>query len=227
MFFGCTGRGDDEKIQQIILKFIRDYAGAQHSLEWAKFIGSAAFDIVLTALLAVATGGAGAVASVGSKAGRLMKPLAKLGEKFSELAKKLSKKFKPKKRKKTKVGGGENKGEVNNKGGGKKKPDKGESGDGDDKSKAPDVDAPIDYDGHIFNGEVKPNGKVVGGHSTATGEVRVIPGTKSAPNAQGVYKAKIEVPDPNNPGNMCRKLIMVVIQQCFHIHGILIKSKMK
>jgi len=97
---------DDEKTQEIILKFIRDYAGAQHSLEWANFIGSAAFDIVLTALLAFATGGVGAAASVGSKAGRLMKPLAKLGEKFSELAKKLSKKFKPKKRKKTKVGGG-------------------------------------------------------------------------------------------------------------------------
>jgi len=96
---------DDEKTQEIILKFIRDYAGAQHSLEWANFIGSAAFDIVLTALLAFATGGVGAAASVGSKAGRLMKPLAKLGEKFSELATKLSKKFKPKKRKKTKVGG--------------------------------------------------------------------------------------------------------------------------
>jgi len=65
--------------------------------------------------------------------------------------------------------------------------------------------APIDYDGHIFSAEVKPNGNVVGGHSTATGEVKVIPGTASTPNAQGVYSAKIEVPDPNNPGQFLPK----------------------
>jgi len=106
---------DDEKTQQIILKFIRDYAGAQHSLEWANFIGSAAFDIVLTALLAFATGGIGAVASAGSKTGRLMKPLAKLGEKFVELAKRLRKRFKPKEKKKTSVGGSKNNTESNSK----------------------------------------------------------------------------------------------------------------
>jgi len=63
----------------------------------------------------------------------------------------------------------------------------------------------IDYENHIFNGEVKPNGNVVGGHSTATGKVKVIPGTKSLPNAQGVYKAKIEVPDPLNPSQYLPK----------------------
>lgn len=67
------------------------------------------------------------------------------------------------------------------------------------------VTAPIDFDGHILSAEVKPNGNVVGGHSTATGKVRVIPGTSSAPNAQGVYKAKIEVPSPNNPGQFLPK----------------------
>ncbi|WP_432464176.1 EndoU domain-containing protein [Agarivorans sp. QJM3NY_33] len=67
------------------------------------------------------------------------------------------------------------------------------------------VTAPIDFDGHILSGEVKPNGNVVGGHSTATGNVRVIPGTESQPNAQGVYTAQIEVPDPSSPDDFLPK----------------------
>ncbi|MCL9850863.1 hemagglutinin repeat-containing protein (plasmid) [Ralstonia solanacearum P673] len=67
------------------------------------------------------------------------------------------------------------------------------------------VTAPIDFDGHILSGEVKANGDVVGGHSTASGNVRVIPGTESVPNAQGVYKAEIEVPDPANSGQWLQK----------------------
>jgi filamentous hemagglutinin len=67
------------------------------------------------------------------------------------------------------------------------------------------VTAPIDFDGHIFSGEVKANGSVVGAHSTATGDVRVIPGTESLPNPQGVYSAKIEVKDPINPGGYLLK----------------------
>jgi len=67
------------------------------------------------------------------------------------------------------------------------------------------VKAPIDFDGHILSGEVKPNGSVVGGHSIATGNVRVIPGTQSEPNPQGVYTAQIEVPDPSSPGHFLRK----------------------
>ena len=39
------------------------------------------------------------------------------------------------------------------------------------------ITAPIDFDGHILNGEVKRNGDVVRGHSIASGNVRVIPGT--------------------------------------------------
>ncbi len=69
----------------------------------------------------------------------------------------------------------------------------------------PPPPAPIDYDGHILQGEVKANGKVVGGHSTATGQVRVIPGTETGRNSVGVYKAKIEVPDPSNPGQFIPK----------------------
>jgi hypothetical protein len=31
------------------------------------------------------------------------------------------------------------------------------------------ITAPIDFDGHILGAEIKSNGNVVGGHSTATG----------------------------------------------------------
>ncbi|RAS31619.1 filamentous hemagglutinin [Pseudomonas sp. URMO17WK12:I5] len=67
------------------------------------------------------------------------------------------------------------------------------------------ITAPIDFDGHILSAEVKKNGSVVGGHSTAMGEVKVIPGTASAPNAQGVYTAKVQVADPANPGQFLPK----------------------
>ncbi|WP_447894317.1 EndoU domain-containing protein [Vreelandella sp. GE22] len=67
------------------------------------------------------------------------------------------------------------------------------------------ITAPIDFDGHILNGEVKRNGDVVGGHSIASGNVRVIPGTQSPPNTHGVYTAQIEVPDPLNPGKFLQK----------------------
>ncbi|WP_408497287.1 EndoU domain-containing protein [Paraburkholderia xenovorans] len=67
------------------------------------------------------------------------------------------------------------------------------------------VAVPIDFNGHIFSAEVKPNGNVVGGHSTATGDVRVIPGSRSRPNAQGVYEARIEVADSANPGRFLPK----------------------
>jgi len=67
------------------------------------------------------------------------------------------------------------------------------------------VTAPIDFDGHILSAELKQNGDVVGGHSIATGEVRVIADTVESPNAQGVYKAKIEVADPANPAQYLPK----------------------
>ncbi|BCY00588.1 DUF637 domain-containing protein [Stutzerimonas stutzeri] len=73
------------------------------------------------------------------------------------------------------------------------------------RQQASKITAPIDFDGHIIRAEVKPNGNVVGGHSTVTGDVRVIPGTESTPNAQGVYSAKIEVVDPANPGSYLPK----------------------
>ena len=72
-------------------------------------------------------------------------------------------------------------------------------------TRASQITAPINFDGHILAGELKPNGSVVGGHSTASGNVRAMPGTASQPNAQGVYKSKIEVRDPMNPGQWVTK----------------------
>lgn len=86
---------EDEETQKIITNFVKQYAAAQHSLEWVNFAGSAAFDVILTALLAFFTGGAGAVASAGAKVGKLTGPLKKLGEKFVELGKLLKKEAKP------------------------------------------------------------------------------------------------------------------------------------
>lgn len=69
--------------------------------------------------------------------------------------------------------------------------------------------ASIDFEGHIFRCEIKYNKRgerrVVGGHSLLTDDIRIIPGTETAPNAQGVYRAKIEVADPDNPGNFIPK----------------------
>lgn len=86
---------EDEETQKIITNFVKQYAAAQHSLEWANFAGSAAFDVILTALLAFFTGGAGVVASAGAKVGKLAGPLKKLGEKFVELGKLLKRVERP------------------------------------------------------------------------------------------------------------------------------------
>ncbi|KAB0516537.1 hemagglutinin repeat-containing protein [Pseudomonas extremorientalis] len=66
------------------------------------------------------------------------------------------------------------------------------------------ITVPVDFDGHILRAELKSNGKVVGGHSTATGDVRV-KSVEVPPNAQGVYVAKIEMEDPLNPGSYLSK----------------------
>jgi len=61
--------------------------------------------VILTALLAFFTGGAGAVAASGAKIGKLAGPLKKLGEKFVELGKLLKKVRKPVVKRKEKVRG--------------------------------------------------------------------------------------------------------------------------
>ncbi|WP_445117105.1 EndoU domain-containing protein [Acinetobacter sp. WZC-1] len=56
------------------------------------------------------------------------------------------------------------------------------------------VTAPIDFDGHILSAEVKPNGSVVGGHSTATGNIKVLQ-VIGKPDKNGVYQARVAVSD--------------------------------
>jgi hypothetical protein len=48
-------------------------------------------------------------------------------------------------------------------------------------------------------------GKPTGGHTLLYGDVRIVPGTESAPDVAGVYKATIQVPDPANPGQWMTK----------------------
>ena len=77
---------NDSATQSTLLNFARDFAKAQHELEWAYIGGGALFEIVLTALLAAATGGLGAAGAVAGKArhsgkfaelGRLLKTRTK------------------------------------------------------------------------------------------------------------------------------------------------------
>ena len=81
---------EDQLTQLILKQFIKDYIDAQHSLEWSEFAGGATFEIILTAVLMVFTGGVGVVASMGAKA-RHLKHLKKLGTLFTELAEAIKK----------------------------------------------------------------------------------------------------------------------------------------
>ncbi|ARU55417.1 hypothetical protein OLMES_1339 [Oleiphilus messinensis] len=83
---------EDAETQAILKDFASEYAASQHTLEWAEFAGGAAFEIVLGAVLAAATGGAGTAAVAASKA-RMMKSLAKLQPLFKKLATQLKGKY--------------------------------------------------------------------------------------------------------------------------------------
>ena len=76
---------DDEKCQSLLVQFTKDYYKAQHPLEASEFVGSAAFEVLLTILLILTTAGAGAVANVASK-GRLVRQMNHLGDLFRDLA---------------------------------------------------------------------------------------------------------------------------------------------
>ncbi|TAA47784.1 hypothetical protein [Corallincola spongiicola] len=88
---------DDAETKALLLKFGADYGKAQHMLELAELSGGAAFEIVLTAVLAALTGGIGAAASIASKM-RYLTRLKKLGQLFRVLAKQLKKKLRFKKK---------------------------------------------------------------------------------------------------------------------------------
>ncbi|MDG9668158.1 hypothetical protein ONV78_10470 [Hahella sp. CR1] len=83
---------EDAETQAILASFAKEFATSQHITELAEFAGGGAFEIVLAALLASATGGVGAAGMAVSKV-RLMPKLAKLGELLRNLAKQLKKKY--------------------------------------------------------------------------------------------------------------------------------------
>jgi filamentous hemagglutinin len=64
--------------------------------------------------------------------------------------------------------------------------------------------SPVDYD-HIIGADYTKNGAPTGAHSLLNGDVRIVPGTQSAPDASGVYEATVQVPDPKNPGQWLTK----------------------
>ena len=82
---------DDPESLDMLVQFGKDYAGAQSSIEWAEFAGGGVFEIVLTALLLMFTGGIGNVAQGVSKIRHAGK-LKSLGSIFRNLGKLLKRK---------------------------------------------------------------------------------------------------------------------------------------
>src|SRR5690606_24498646 len=72
-------------------QFGKDYAGAQSTIEWAEFAGGGVFEIVLTALLLMFTGGVGNVVQVAGKIRHAGK-LKSLGSIFRNLGRLLKRK---------------------------------------------------------------------------------------------------------------------------------------
>lgn len=64
--------------------------------------------------------------------------------------------------------------------------------------------SPVDYD-HIIGADYTKNNAPTGGHTLLNGDVRIVPGTQTAPDAFGVYQATVQVPDPKNPGQWLTK----------------------
>ncbi|WP_347330490.1 hypothetical protein [Marinimicrobium locisalis] len=82
---------DDQKTQDMLKQFAEDMADAQHSVEWAEFAGAGVFELILGALLAIFTGGAGNVVQATSKL-RHAARLRNLGHLFRKLARLLRRK---------------------------------------------------------------------------------------------------------------------------------------
>lgn len=82
---------DDKESLDMLVQFGKDYASAQSSIEWAEFAGGGVFEIVLTALLLMFTGGIGNVAQGASKIRHAGK-LKSLGSIFRNLLKLLKRK---------------------------------------------------------------------------------------------------------------------------------------
>ncbi|WP_276680943.1 ADP-ribosyltransferase domain-containing protein [Thalassolituus oleivorans] len=77
---------EDPSLRDMLYQFVKDYAEAQHAIEITNVAGTAAFELILTIIMAAVTGGVGAVAAIGSKA-HLIKKFQKVGDLLSDFAK--------------------------------------------------------------------------------------------------------------------------------------------
>jgi hypothetical protein len=77
---------NDETLRDILYRFVKDYAEAQHAIEITAVAGSGAFELILTIIVAAVTGGAGVVAAVGSKM-HLVRKFNKVGDLLADFAK--------------------------------------------------------------------------------------------------------------------------------------------
>ena len=65
--------------------------------------------------------------------------------------------------------------------------------------------SPIDFK-HIIGADYKRHtGEPTGGHTLLNGDVRVMEGTASAPDATGVYRAQVQMVDPKHAGQWITK----------------------
>ena len=69
----------------------------------------------------------------------------------------------------------------------------------------PASNSPIDF-AHIIGADYKRHsGEPTGGHTLLNGDVRVIEGTASEPDATGVYRAQVQMADPKHAGQWVTK----------------------
>ncbi|MFL0809014.1 MAG: DUF6531 domain-containing protein [Agarilytica sp.] len=80
---------EDDEQQSMLMQFAKDYVLAQSKTEQASIVGSAVFDVILGAVLAATTGGAGNAAQITAKVrhASLFRPLAQKLVKFTKLGK--------------------------------------------------------------------------------------------------------------------------------------------
>jgi Bacterial EndoU nuclease len=73
------------------------------------------------------------------------------------------------------------------------------------KAALPESNSPIDFK-HIIGADYKRHtGEPTGGHTLLNGDVRVIDGKASAPDATGVYRAQVQMMDPQHAGQWITK----------------------
>jgi hypothetical protein len=73
------------------------------------------------------------------------------------------------------------------------------------KATLPSSNSPIDFK-HIIGADYKRHtGEPTGGHTLLNGDVRVMEGTASAPDATGVYRAQVQMMDPQRSGQWITK----------------------